>query len=66
MHQIGWNSKFDAWVSGEELRATKKGAVRGKKVVKPVVRRSGGVKKVSGKDGKRRRNRRRDRRQSRR
>lgn len=52
VHQIGWNSKFDAWVSGEELRATKKGAVRGKKVMKAVVRRSGGVKKVSGKDGK--------------
>lgn len=52
VHQIGWNSKFDAWVSGEELRVTKKGAVRGKKVVKSVVRRSGGVKKVSGKDGK--------------
>jgi hypothetical protein len=52
VHQIGWNSKFDAWVSGEELRVKKKGAVGGKKVVKSVVRRSGGVKKVSGKDGK--------------
>lgn len=52
VHQIGWNSKFDAWVSGEELRVKKKGAVGGKKAVKSVVRRSGGVKKVSGKDGK--------------
>lgn len=52
VHQIGWNSKFDAWVSGEELRVKKKGAVEGKKVVKSVVRRFGGVKKVSGKDGK--------------
>jgi len=52
VHQIGWNSKFDAWVSGEELRVKKKGTVRGEKVMKAVVRRSGGVKKVSGKDGK--------------
>lgn len=54
VHQIGWNSKFDAWVSGKELRVKKKvRTVGGEKAVKSVVRGGKGVKKVSREDGKR-------------